>query len=158
MLEKRSYACQAHANFCISVALINEARFSESEYDADLMARKASGFLALAETVDYFKDYLRPDDLEKSRQIAKKAIEVSSRTVQDYAETELERSRLETQIRAASYLIIESIQHYSQKHTKGNEVHASSLQNHAVQSREADCEAFIAAFADVLTPEEARSS
>ena len=154
MLEKQIYVCQARTNLYVSVALINESNFRE--YDADLMQQKASGFLALAETVDFFKDYLPTRDLVRVDQIAKQAIEISSRTVQDYVEIDPGRLRLETQIRAASYLIIEAIQHCSNnRHNQENDTHALSSHEHVVQSREEDCEAFIATFSDVLTPEEA---
>lgn len=97
----------AYSSLCLGLALINEGR--TGEYKTDL-ERIVSGFLLLAQTVDVFTDFFSKSELEQIYKGAKNALLISARTPVEYFEMETELSKLVTQLRAYSGLILSRIQ------------------------------------------------
>lgn len=108
LIDKRTTQYTAYTRLFYSVSMINEATFSE--YDSKLMQAKASGFILLAEVVDVYKSCLSSSDLKAIYQFAQEAMASSSRSPEDYWETDLEHSSMITQVKGACSLIIASVE------------------------------------------------
>jgi hypothetical protein len=99
----------AYSYLLFSLSLINEGRIGE--YRADL-ERMVSGFLRLSEVVDVFADFFSISELKQIYDGAKDAISVSARDVIEYFENGSELSKLVTQLRAYSSLIVLKVEEH----------------------------------------------
>lgn len=93
-----------------SLSLINEGR--TGEYQGDL-ERIVLGFSLLSEIVDVFLEFFSDSELEQVYDGTKNALSVSQRNVIKYFNDGFEISRLVTQLRAYSSLIILKIDEYT---------------------------------------------
>jgi hypothetical protein len=100
----------AYSYLLLSLSLINGERASGKESDFEEIV---SGFLYLSQTTDVFIDFFSDSELHQIYDGAKNAIFLSSRNVNEYFLAGVESSRLVTQLRGYSSLIILSIdEHY----------------------------------------------
>lgn len=99
----------AYSHLFLSLSLINEGK--TGEYKADL-ERVVSGFLLLSEIVDVFVSFFSISELKQIHNGARNAISVSIRSVEEYFENGLELSKLVTQLKAYSSLIILKIEEH----------------------------------------------
>ena len=100
----------AYSYLLLSLSLINGERLNEKESDFEEIV---SGFLFLSQTTDIFTDFFSDSELHQIYDGAKNAISLSSRNVNEFFATDIEVSKLATQLRAYSSLIIFGIdEHY----------------------------------------------
>lgn len=99
----------AYSYLFLSLSLINEGRTGEYKVDLE---RIVSGFLLLSQIVDVFTSFFSISDLQQIHDGARNAIFVSARDVNEYFENGLELSKLVTQLRAYSSLIVLKVEEY----------------------------------------------
>jgi hypothetical protein len=103
----------AYSNLLLSLSLINGERVSENGSNLEQII---PGFLFLSQTTDVFTDFFSDSELQQIYAGAKNIISLWSRNVNEYFATDLESSKLVTQLRGYSSLIILSIdEHYKNK-------------------------------------------
>jgi hypothetical protein len=100
----------AYSHLCLGLSLINEGR--TGQYKDDLK-RIALGFLQLSETIDTFFDYFSSFELKQVYSGAKNSLSMSSRSIEQYFNSDIKLSNLVTQLRAYSSLIILRIEEYA---------------------------------------------
>jgi hypothetical protein len=93
----------AHYKMFLELSLINEGRTGNEREDLE---RIASGFLFVSESIDVFFTYFSMAELKQIYLGAKKILVSTARSITEYLGEELELSKLATQLRAYSSLII----------------------------------------------------
>jgi hypothetical protein len=93
----------AYYKMFLGLSLINEGRTGNEREDLE---RIASGFLFVSESIDVFFTYYSMAELKQIYFGAKKILVSTDRNITEYLGEELELSKLATQIRAYSSLII----------------------------------------------------
>jgi len=100
----------AYAYLCLSLSYINEGKVGQGGED---LPRVVEGFSLLAEIIDVFTDHFSVSELAKIKNGARNAIDLSSRNATEYFDNGFEVSRLTTQLRSYSSLIISKIEEHS---------------------------------------------
>jgi hypothetical protein len=93
----------AYYKMFLGLSLINEGRTGNEREDLE---RIASGFLFVSESIDVFFTYFSMTELKQIYLGAKKILVSTDRNINEYLGEELELSKLATQLRAYSSLII----------------------------------------------------
>jgi hypothetical protein len=110
----------AYYYLLLSLSLINGERTSDNESNLQGIV---VGFSYLSQTTDVFTDFFSDSELHQIYNVAKNAIALSNRDVNGFFATDIEISKLETQLRAYSSLIIFGIdEHYKNMKVTLNDV------------------------------------